>query len=216
MSKLVTTVILMLSCLAFYALAAGETVNFSGSWILNTAKSDPAPRSLRAMNESGVGDVSGGGMRGGGMPGGGMPGGFGGGMPGGGMGGGFGRGPGGGPVPLVIEQNGNEIKIKNGFMAENLTCDGKQYEKETPMPGSDVKLKEKTKAALKKNKLVVEKINFSPPMGGQSGVSQMQTLTKRTYSLSEDGKTLTLETSTENTMMSTIQKQVYQKQETQQ
>jgi hypothetical protein len=53
-------------------------------------------------------------------------------------------------------------------------------------------------------------------MGGQSGVSQMQTLTKRTYSLSEDGKTLTLETSTENTMMSTIQKQVYQKQETQQ
>jgi len=215
MSKLATTATLMLSCLAFYALAAGEAVNFSGTWVLDAAKSDAAPRSLRAMNDSPVGDVSSGGMRGGGGRGfgGGMPGGFGGGMPGGGMGGGL---RGGGPVPLVIEQNGNEVKIQSGFMAESLNCDGKQYEKETPMPNSDVKLKEKTKAALKKNKLVVEKINFSPPMGGQSGVSQMQTLTKRTYSLSEDGKTLTLETSTESTMMSTIQKQVYRKQETQQ
>lgn len=213
MRRLVVTAILLLSCLAFYALAADVTVNFSGTWILDQAKSDPFPRSQRAMNESGVGDVTrgGGGMRGGGGFGGGMPGG---GMPGGGMPGGFGRGRGGpgggGPVPLVIEQNGSEIKIKNGFMVESLTCDGKQYEKENPIPNSDIKLKEKTKTALKKNRLVVEKVNFAPPNQGQ----QMQTQTKRTYSLSEDGKTLTLETTTESLMMSNIQKQVYQKQET--
>ena len=56
---------------------------------------------------------------------------------------------------------------------------------------------------MKKNKLVVEKINYAPPP------QQMQTMTKKTYTLLEDGKTMTLETIIENTMSSMIQKQVF-------
>ena len=117
MRKRVAAAILILSCLAFYAWDEEQSVNLAGSWILDQAKSDPFPRSQRAVNDSGVGDVSrgGGGMRGGG---GGMRGGGGG---GGGMDAGMGGGSrsgrsagelGGGPVPLVIEQNGNEIIIE--------------------------------------------------------------------------------------------------------
>jgi hypothetical protein len=217
MRKWVAAAILILSCLVLYAWAEEQSVNLAGSWILDQAKSDPFPRSQRAMNDSGVGDVSrggggtrggGGGTRGGGGGGGGMSGGS-----GSGMGSGSGRGPsaggpGGEPVPLIIEQNGNEIKINNGLMAESLTCDGKQREKVTPIPNSSIKIKEQTKAAFKKHKLIVENISFTPTDQGQP----MQTLTKRTYSLSEDGKTMTLETSAENMMMSTIQKQIYNRQ----
>ncbi len=201
MKRGVLTVVLVVLCAASCAWAE-DVVNLSGNWILDQAKSDPFPISQTATDNSGVNVRTGGGGGGG----------FGGGRPGGG---GLGSGRAGapkdrGPVPMVIEQHGNEIRIKNGFMVEGLICDGKQRENETQIPNSDVKLKEKTKATWKKNKLVVEKISFSPPVQGQ----QMQTLTKRTYSLSKDGKTLTLETVTANTMSSRIQKQIYQKQET--
>jgi hypothetical protein len=208
--------------LATIAQAAEEpAAGLVGTWILDEAKSDPFPLSQTAINTTGM-DVSrgGGGM---GMPGGGM------GMPGGGMGGGggfpgagaggpggaAGRGPGaGGPVPLVIEQNGNEVKLivkmqVNGRempFIEAFTCDGKQHEDMVPIPNSQDKVKQKTKATLKGNKLVVERVNYSPPP------QQMQTLTKRTYAISKDGKTMTLETTIANTMMSMIQKQVYSRQ----
>lgn len=217
MKRLGITDVLIFSFLGLCAWTAEETVDFTGNWVLDQAKSDPFPRSLRAT-ETNLAGGRGGGF-GGGMPGGG---GFGGGAPGGGGfgagapgGGGFERGtggpggPGAEPMPMIIEQHGNEVRIKNGFVVEGFIFDGKQREREYAVPNSDVKLKEKTKANIKKRKLVVEKINYSPPMQGQ----QMQTLTKRTHSLSEDGKTLTVETSVQNTMMSTIQKQIYKKQE---
>jgi hypothetical protein len=209
--RLAAAVFLTLMCLAFVAQAAEEPAGFAGTWILDKDKSDPFPRSQTAVNTS-VGDVSTGG-RGMGMPGGGMGGGggfgrgggFGGGagVPGGG--GGFGRGgagaPGaGGPVPLLIEQNGNEVKLivkmqMNGQempFIETLTCDGKQRENMVPIPNSQDKIKEKIKATLKNNKLIVERITFGPPP------QNMQTLTKRSYSISKDGKTMTLETTTSN------------------
>ncbi len=207
--------ILTLLCFALHAWAAGETPNFSGTWILDQANSDPFPLSRTAMNDSGIGDVSrGGGGRGGGRGGGGEMRGGGGGVDSGmaGRGGSgsarSGTGGAGEPVPLVIEQNGNEVKISSRGMVEILSCDGKQFEKVTPLPNSNIKLKEKTKSSFKKNKLVVEKINYAPTAQGM----QLQTLTKRTYSLSEDGKSLTLETTIENTMSSMIQKQIYNRQ----
>ena len=117
---------------------------------------------------------------GGGMGGmGGGMGGMGGGM--GGMGGGArGRGGPGGPggpgaftpPPLTIEQNGNEVKLITKMqmqgkemppIVETFVCDGKQHEEMAlAFPGSAEKTKQTTKATLKKEKLVVERVNFSP------------------------------------------------------
>jgi len=91
---------------------------------------------------------------------------------------------------------------------ETFVCDGKQHEEMVNSLGSPDKTKQTTKATLKKDKFVVERINFSP--AGANG--SMQTLTKRTYALSKDGKTMTLETATQNTFMSNILKQVYNRQ----
>ncbi len=218
MKRVAAAVFFAVIFLAFIAQAADE-LGLSGTWILDKDKSDPFPRSLMAGNASGVGDVSMGGRGMGGM-GGGM-GGMGGGM--GGMGGGArGRGGMGGPgaftpPPLTIEQNGNEVKLitkmqVNGKdmppFTETFVCDGKQHEEVVATPGSPDKGKQTTKATLKKDKFVVERVNYSPPSANGS----MQTLTKRTYTLSKDGKTMTLETTTQSTFMSNIQKQVYNRQ----
>jgi hypothetical protein len=217
--------------LAFVAQAAEEPVSFAGTWMLDQAKSDPFPRSQTGnamigdlgggadgMDAGGTGGMGGGGMgRGGGgrsRTAGGMPGDTGSGMPeGGSPGRGMGRGQ--GPsalLPFVIEQNGNEVRFitktvnRNGQempSIEAFTCDGKQHEDMVQLPGSPDKLKRKTKATLKKNKLVVEQVTDYPGM---------QVLFKRTYTLSQDGKTMTQETNTANTTMSTIQKRVYNRQ----
>jgi hypothetical protein len=224
MGKSAAAVFFAVLCISFIAQAAEEPAALMGKWGLDQAKSDPFPKSQTAMNTS-VGDVGrggggmggmGGGMGGmrGGMPGGGFPGGM------GGPGGAGGRGASGGPptppnVTLTIEQNGTEIKLTTVTemggkefppYVETLNCDGKQHENLIPIPNSQDKLKEKNKATFKKNKLVIEKISSSPPP------QQMQTLTKRNYSVSADGKTLTLETTIENTMSSMLQKQVYNRQ----
>jgi hypothetical protein len=121
------------------------------------------------------------------------------------------------PPPLTIEQNGDEVKLITKMQVngkemppfiETFVCDGKQHEEMVNYLGSPDKTKQTTKATLKKDKFVVERVNFSPPSANGS----MQTLTKRTYALSKDGKTMTLETAIQNTMMSNIQKQVYNRQ----
>ena len=201
MKRLAIAIVLFFFVNALYCWAAEEpTVNFTGNWILDQSKSDPFPGGMMG----GPGGMMGGG---GGMMGG-PPGGMMGGPPGGrgGMGGGS-RGT--GPIPMVMEQHGNEVRVKNGFLIEAFICDGKQHEKENAIPGSDVKTKEKTKATLKKNKLLVESTTIGQPTSNGS----MHTLRKRTYTLSEDGNTLTVETKTESIMMSTTQKQVYTKQD---
>ena len=221
MKKVVAALFLAVLFLAFSAQAADELAGLSGTWILDKEKSDAFPRSLTAGNVGMVGDVGMGGRGGMGGTGGDMGGGFpGGGFPG--RGGAAGRGSMGGPgaftpPPLTIEQNGNEVKLITKMQVngkemppfiETFVCDGKQHEEMVPIQGSQDKLPQKTKATLKKDKLVVERIDFSPPSANGS----MQTLTKRTYTLSKDGKTMTLETAIQNTMMSNIQKQVYNRQ----
>jgi hypothetical protein len=218
MKKVVAAVFLAVLFLAFSAQAADELAGLSGTWILDKEKSDAFPRSLTAGNASGVGDV---GMGRGGMGRGGGGGGFPGGeFPGGG--GARGRSGMGGPgaftpPPLTIEQNGDEVKLITKMQVngkemppfiETFVCDGKQHEEMVNYLGSPDKTKQTTKATLKKDKFVVERVNFSPPSANGS----MQTLTKRTYALSKDGKTMTLETAIQNTMMSNIQKQVYNRQ----
>ena len=226
MKKVAAAVFFAVLCLAFVIQAADEPSGLAGTWILDKDKSDAAPRDLIARDTSMASPGRGGGR--GGM-GGGM-GGMGGGMGGPGMGGGRGgRGGMGGPgaftpPPLTIEQNGNEVKLitkmqMNGKelppTIETFVCDGKQHEEMVPsFPGSATNVQQKTKATLKKDKFVVERINFGET--GASGATEI--LTKRTYTLSKDGKSLTLETSRQSASssgfgnISSIQKQVYNRQ----
>ena len=214
MKRLATAIFLTLVSFAFIAQAAEEPAGLAGTWILDIDKSDLFPRSLTASNTS-VGDVSTGGR------GGGRGGSRGGGMPSGDMGGGGGSGRGragapgaGGPVPLIIEQNGNEVKftvkqLVNGQevpFIEIYTCDGKERMNVIPIPNSPDQVKEKVKSTFKKNKLILERVTIGVPP------QKMQTLTKRTYEISKDGRTMTLETETSNIMSIMVQKQVYHRQ----
>ncbi len=87
------------------------------------------------------------------------------------------------PPPLTIEQNGNEVKLITKMQVngkemppfiETFVCDGKQHEEMVNYMGSPDKTTQTTKATLKKDKLVVERINFSPTSANGS----MQTLTR--------------------------------------
>ncbi len=228
MKRLITILGLLGLFLCVTVWAADESADFSGTWVINEAKSDAVAKPIMGPGNSGVGDVSrgsggfGGGM-GGGFPGGGMGGGFpGGGMggPGGGMG-----GPGGtagkmppppsNPTPVVIEQSATEMKI-TGYMKgmdgkdmpipELYKLDEKELVEMVQAPFSKEKVKKTTKAKLKKNKFQVriETAN-PPPMQGSTEV-------KKDYSLSKDGQTLTLEISNNMGFSRTVQKLVYNKQ----
>lgn len=213
-------------CLTFYASAADDSVNFSGTWILDSKESDPFPRPVMSLGaEPGRG---GGGMPGG--PGGGMGGPGGGGFGGPGSGG---RGPGGQPSqpseppPLVIKQTESEIEIasttkgmggKDFPINEKFKLDGKDMEDMVPVMGSQNPVKRITQVSLKKNKLQVKQKTKNPAGDNE---------TKKEYSLSKDGKQLTLFTKTTTvipapvmpnvgpmaaTVMQTEQKQIYNKQ----
>jgi hypothetical protein len=215
--------------LGLSVLAADQPVSLSGTWILDSKKSDPAPRPIMNLGAPGFNTGGmGGGMPGGGMPGGGMDGGMpgggmGGGMPGGGMGGGMpggGRGPGAaqspeGNAPLVIDQTANEIKIsrsvimngKEAPIVESYALDGKEIVETLPVPNTQESVKRTTKAILKKNKFEVHTVIPNP---------QGKYETKKEYSLSKDGKVLTVKTSTRRQMgmnvFDTVQRQIYDKQ----
>ena len=222
MKRLAAIVVFPIFCLWMNVWAADEPVSFSGTWIIDNAKSDAVARMIMGPGNSGVGDVS--------MGGGGFGGGFGGGMPGGGFGGGMGGpggagmgGPGGAgkgpqapqnPSPLTIEQTENVMKItsimkgmdgKEAPIIESFTLDEKKLEEMVQAPFSTEKVKKTTKAKLKKNKFRVDVVTAGVP-------PQPQTSMKKEYELSKDGKTLTLEVTNDMGMFQSIQKLVYKKQ----
>ena len=198
-------------CLYSTVWAGEELASFSGTWIHNLKKSDAAPR-LMNSGPPPVGDVSYGGGGFGGMPPGGGPGGFGPLAPSGKS------GPGAkGPQtpqqlpPMTIDQSESEIRIttimkgmggKEMPFAEIFKLDGKDLVEMVPgmTPGSQVK--KTTKVTLKKNKLSVV-VETAAPQGTSTS--------KREYTLSKDGKILTMEV-TNNMGMTSIQKFVYDKQ----
>ncbi len=216
MKQLAALVGLTIICACLNTWAIEEQASFSGTWNQDVKKSDASPRPVMDMAAPPVGDVSmGGGMRGG-FPGGGYPGG---GYPGGGMG-----GPGGSmpsakapqspqqPAPMVIQQSESEMHISSSMMGmdgkempmvESYKLDEKELVEMIPVPNSADKFKRTTKATLKKNKFKVRIAIYTP-----QGTNE----TNREYSLSKDGKTLTLEISTSMGMFRTIQKLVYNRQ----
>ena len=220
MKQLAAITCIVLFCTALGFSAADDSANFSGTWVLDSKKSDPKPIPITNLGAPGnAGGGMGGGM--GGM-GGGM-GGMGGGM--GGMGGGMG-GMGGGfpgakskppeantpPPPLVIQQTGNTIQISgpSAFGApavQNFDLDKKENVEMIQVPNSDKPSEKKTKVSLKKNKLQIQEVTSS---------AQSKNDIKKEYSLSDDGKDLTVKTKTTFQMgmmvTQTEQKQVYHKQ----
>ncbi len=203
-------------CLIINVWAAERLANFAGTWILDTKNSDPFLRPIRDLGAQ----VPGGGMGGGGMGGGGMPGGMGRGTPGGSMPGkGIpGKGtPGRGtaesqPPPLIIEQTESELRItrtifEGGKLAPVLVVyrfDESERVDAMPIPNSTEQAKVVTKIKWGKNKFQIRTTSYLP-----QGKNEI----RREYSLSKDGKVLTVQTSDSTPMGELIQKQIYNRQE---
>jgi len=183
--------------LAAALLAAAQNADFNGKWTLDQSESKLSPAGSSRP-------APGGGYPGGGFPGGGFPGGRrGGGYPGGG----YPRGSAGGGsrtanpefgsreeagLTLNIEQTANRLKISRKWtrddkpqsMEQSFALDGK--EDENPAPSGGVMV---TRTNWKKGTLVTE--------GTQQmllGDREVDLRINEEYSLSKDGKTLTVKT----------------------
>jgi hypothetical protein len=229
MKRFLLVICLTALCLGLNAWAADQNADFSGTWVLDTEKSDPFPIPVRDLGAQTGGGGMGGGMAGGmgGGMGGGMAGGMGGGM-GGGMAGGMGGPPMGGGgrgfggiapklegAALVIQQTDSEFRIISGTIIngqKNMTeetykLDGKEKVQELQIPDTEDIIKMTTKVELKKNKFKIRSKSQSPRTTND---------VKKELSLSDDGKELTIKTKTTSQtghmVMQTEQKQVYYKQ----
>lgn len=221
MKRLTAAICFSVFCLTLSASSAEDSTSFAGTWIQDMKESDDAPRPVTNLGaptnaEGGMGGMGGGFL--GGM-GGGFPGGMGGGFPGG-IGGGFPKSkadqPPREPAPLVIEQTESEIQIKNVVkgmggadtpIVDTFKLDGKELVEMIPVPNAPKPLQRKTKVSLKKNKLQIKQT---------TATSQGDNEYKRDYSLSKDGKKLTLNIKTTIGMglmvMQTEQKLVFNRQ----
>ena len=222
MKRLIPILLFSLLCLILNTWAAEQPANLAGTWILDAKKSDPFPQPLRNLGAPQMGgssrgeDMDGGGRgsspasrdTGEGMPGGGM----GGGIPGG-SGRGFGRGPQSTAqsAPMVIEQRETELRIsrtgvvmgKETPVLESYLLDGAEHTQMTQLSGSPDPVKVVTSAKLKKNSLQV-RITIHGPNN--------KTEVKKEFSLSKDGKTLTVKSQNTTPMGVMVQDQVYHKQ----
>jgi len=171
-------------CITALALAAAG-INLSGTWVLDKDKSDTPGR-------GGFGGGPGGGPAG----------------PGGGPGGRGPRGP--VDVTLVIKQTDSELQIvrktnREGQERETeqkFTLDGKENTNPAGMGRGE--LKSKTK--IDKDKIVIE---GSQKMQTKRGDFDLQI--KEVYTLSSDGKVLTIQTTRDTPMGENTSKQVFNK-----
>jgi hypothetical protein len=115
------------------------------------------------------------------------------------------------PVPLVIQHTGNTIQISNTVygkpIVENFDLDKPEKVESVPTPNSDKPSEKKTKLSLKKNKFQIQEKTSS---------AQNSNEVKKDYTLSDDGKDLTLKIKTTFQMgmmvTQTEQKMIYHKQ----
>jgi hypothetical protein len=215
-------------CFSLYLLAADQPLSLSGTYVQDVKSSDPFPK------YSNAGGFGGGGFGGGGFGGGGFGGGMGGpGMGGPGMGAPGAGGPGaggqgkGGPnsnapqvtreTHLTIQQTEKEMQLStvittNGQpgqpIVEKFSLDGEEKVAMIKSPNSSVETMQVTKAKLKRDKFEVSTTTTYPPSPQYGGSMTMEI--KRDYSLSKDGKTLTVKMSMGG-MMPWSQKLIYVK-----
>ncbi len=153
--------------------------NFSGSWVRDNARSDPAPNAMywltREPNSGGAG---------------------------GGRGGGGGRGA---PVPVVmtVQQDANSLTVASPSGAvQKYTLDGKPFSK--PM---DTGMAKAVISASTPGDTVV--ITTIQPWGGMPGNASLEI--KEVWSLSADGKVLTVTTHRNTPALENSFKTIYNK-----
>jgi hypothetical protein len=218
MKRPISILLLSLLCLILNTWAAEQVVNLAGTWILDTKNSDPFPHPIRNLGAPSMGGSDRNVEAGGGAPSGGTPSStdMQGGMPGGRMGRSF-PGTGRGPQqpaqnpPMVIEQNGTELKIsrigrvmgKEVPMLENYVLDGAEHAQTTQVPGSPDSVKVVIVAKPKKNSVQVRITTYGKNKGAM----------KKEFLLSKDGKTLTVKSTTATPTGDMIQDQIYNKAE---
>jgi hypothetical protein len=203
MVKKMTFTILAFLFVSLSVCLAADTVDFSGHWVQDNEKSDLFPRPIMGPGMPPVSADGGGGRGMGGPPMGGM-----GGPPMGGMGGppmGGGAKP---PVenpPLIITHTGDSIRIHNTAFGrtiiEDYTLDGNKVEEMVPVPKSNEQAKKTTRARIRGNRIQIEEETRLP-----QGKSEI----KKEFSLSKDGKTLTLKIE-QSTPMGTMTSRTEQK-----
>jgi len=183
--KNVFLVLALVLCMVAVAYAAAD---FSGNWVLDPAKSDQ-----QQMGRMGGGGAPGGGAPGGGAPGGGAPGG---GAPGGGPGGGAAM-----QSAMTIKMSAAEMTItRTTAMGESETkyvLDGKENTVTTQRGET------KYKAVWDGGNLTISGTTTSQ-RGGERPM-------KEVYSLSADGKELTIASTRSGQQGETVRKQVYTK-----
>ncbi len=204
MKRVAVFLCVMALFLSFSIWAANPPADFSGTWQQDTKLSDAAPKSTGGGGMGG-GMMGGMGGMGGGMGGPGMMGGM------GGPGGGMGRGGQQANKTLVIQQTPQEITITNKGanngkdIVEVFKLDGiviKEMVQVAGMWGQPAtQAKQETKVKLSGSKFeVTQKVKSNTP-----------TSLKKTYSLSKDGKVLTLKVVNNQQYGGTQQKLVYNK-----
>jgi hypothetical protein len=218
MKPLISVLILLLLCLGVNTWSADEPVNLSGTWILDVQHSDPVPHPLpnlgapQFQSRGGGADAS---ARGGtpasrdsnpdygsesGRSGGGM------------RSSGRGAQSAGQTVPMIIEQNGQDLRIsrtskvqgKEMPVTETYFLDGADHIQTTQVAGADDPVKVVTSAKPKKSSVQVRILINNP---------KNKIEVKREFLLSKDGKTLTLKSSNKSSIGEMIQDQVYHKAE---
>ena len=163
---------------------AAAATNFSGSWLRDNANSEPAPNAMYWLTrEPNTGGAAGGGRAGG-------------------------RGPGGGRGPQVImkvqqEANSLEVTQEQTGAVEKYTLDGKPFTRRM-----DTGVQKATITANVQGDTLV--IASTEPWGGMPGNVGLEV--KQTWSLSPDGKTLTITTTRSDPAAKKTYKQVYTKQ----
>jgi hypothetical protein len=184
--------ILMALGAAFLASPAVAAADLSGSWFKDNAKSDPVPPTLMLRDQpQGRGGGGGGGAMGRGGPGAG----------GGGRGGGRGANA---PMPMVVAQNGSSLQVtESQGGVRKYALDGKPHtiEMDTGVQRASVT------AAWEGDALV---ISTTEPYGGMPGNVTAQV--KEVWSLSPDGKTLTIATTRTIPAVERTYKEVYSRQ----
>ncbi len=167
---------------ALFALpvVASAAASFSGSWVKDNSKSDPVPNLqywlTREPDSGGAG---------------------------GGRGGRGGRGgPGAGPVPMMVQQDGNSLQISDAQGARKYMLDGKPHAHPTDT-GVE---KAQVTANMQGDTLVIQ---TTQPWGGMPGNVPLEI--KEVWSLSPDGKTLTISTMRSSPAEKKSFKQVYER-----
>jgi hypothetical protein len=175
----------MMVAMALFGLPALSIAaqNFSGSWVRDNARSDPAPNAMYWLTrEPNSGGAGGGGGRGGG--------------------GGGGRGA---PAPVVmtVQHEANSLTVTSPSGAvQKYTLDGKPFSKTT-----ETGLAKAVISANTQGDTVV--ITTTQPWGGMPGNASLEI--KEVWSLSADGKVLTVTTDRNTPALQNSFKTIYNK-----